>query len=90
MITLEDIANIIADTFLNGSLELAGIILFMGMVIATLWIAKDVFYALVVGMGATFLFTMMGILSTNIAILMIVVCALGLAFTARSIWGDYR
>lgn len=88
MLSLNDIEQIMADSFFSGSLEIAGVVIFLGAILAILAITRNMFYALVVGMGVTLMFTMMDILSTNVAILMIIVSVLGLAYSARNVWRD--
>lgn len=88
MLSLNDIQQIMADSFFNGSMDIAGTVIFIGAILGILAITRNMFYALLTGMGVTLLFSMLGVLSTNIAILMIIVSVLGLAYTSRNIWRD--
>lgn len=88
MISIQDLQDIVATNFFDGSSELAGIAIFIMAILAILGITRNPFYALLAGMGVTLLFSVMGVLSAEIAILMIVVSVLGLAYTSRSIWRD--
>lgn len=88
MLSFNDIQELMADTFFDGSTEIAGIVIFITAILGILAITRNPFYALVTGMGVTLLFTTIGILSTNIAILMIIVSVLGLAYTSRNVWRD--
>lgn len=88
MISFNDIQDILAGTFFDGNMELAGIAIFLVAIIGILGITRNPFYALLTGMGVTLMFSVMGILSTEVTVLMIVVSVLGLAYTSRNIWGD--
>lgn len=88
MLSFNDIQQILADAFFNGSMDIAGTVIYIGAIFGILAITRNPFFALVTGMGVTLLFTTMGVLSTNIAILMIIVSVLGLAYTSRNVWRD--
>lgn len=86
MITnLNDLQTIIAQSFFNGSLELAGMALFAA-VIAFVFIAlgrKSLTVPLVVMLPVTLIFTTMGVLPETLTILVLIVVVLGLAVTAK-------
>lgn len=88
MISLNDFQSILADSFLDGNLEIAGIIMFAAVLLVVLALTKDTFRALLVGIVATMVFSLMGILSTELTILLIIVSVLGMAYSARAIWRD--
>lgn len=88
MISLNDIEQLIANTFFDGNLEVAGIAMFIVMVGITYGIARSGFVALIIGMAVTFMFTLTGVLSTSIAVLMIIISTVALAFVTRSLWKD--
>lgn len=83
MITLNDIQYMISD-FFNGDLTLAGLGMFAIVIILIFALTKNVFQSLVVGLVATGIFSYMGILSSDMMILLIVIIVLGLAMTARN------
>lgn len=88
MLSVNEILDLIANTFFDGNVNMAGIVMYIAVLVLVITVSKNVFYALLIGMAATLLFTTMGILSTEIAVLLIIVSVLGLAYTARSIWRD--
>lgn len=88
MLSVNEILDLIANTFFDGDLNMAGIVMYIAVLVLVITVSKNVFYALLIGMAATLLFTTMGILSTEIAVLLIIVSVLGLAYTSRSIWRD--
>lgn len=89
MIGIKEFQDIIANEFLDGSTELAGISMFiMAMIVVFALAGKNPFMALIVGMGITMFFSIMGVLSSELTMLMIIVSVLGLAYTSRSVWRD--
>lgn len=89
MLSFNDIQDLIADTFLDGNLELAGIAMFIVAIVLVYALSKgNTFMALIVGMGVTMFFTVLGILSTELTVLLIVVSVLGLAYASRNVWRD--
>ena len=83
MITLNDIQYMISD-FFNGDLTLAGLALFAVIIVLIFALTKNVFQSLVIGLVATGIFSYMGILSSDMMILLIIIIVLGLAMTARN------
>lgn len=86
MISFNELIELIGNSFFDGSFEIAGVVVYIMAILGVLALTKEVFIALIVGMGITLLFSLMGVLSTEIAILMIIVSVLGLAYTSRSVW----
>lgn len=84
MITLNDIQYMLGDSFFNGDLTLAGLALFGIAIILVFVLTKNVFQSLVVGLIATGIFSYMGVLTSDMMILLIIVIVLGLAMTARN------
>ena len=89
MMSFNDIQNLIADNFFDGSSDLAGLVMYIGVLVLVLAITGGkAFYALIIGMAVTLMFSVVGIISTEITVLLIIVSVLGLAYTSRSIWKD--
>ena len=86
MLDLKDIQDLVADTFMGGSAELAGIAMFLLSIVLVFGLLRNAFMALLVGMGVAMFFTAFGVLPTELAILMIIVSVLGLAYTSRQTW----
>jgi len=79
----------IAANFFDGNADLAGFVMFGAVILLILAITKgNTFFALIAGMVAAMFFTATGILSTELAILLIIVSVLGLAYTSRSVFND--
>lgn len=90
MITLQDIQYMIGDSFFNGDLQLAGLGLFAVAIVVVFTLTKNVFQSLVVGLILTGIFSYMGILASDMMILLIIVIVLGLAMTARNVVSGNR
>ena len=89
MLSLQEVQELIANEFLDGSMELAGIgIYIMAVLIIFALTNKNPFMALIVGMGITIMFSLMGVLSTELTVLLIIVSVLGLAYSSRAVWRD--
>lgn len=86
MLDLKDIQDLVANTFMGGSAELAGIAMFLLVIVAVFGLLRNAFMALLVGMGVAMFFIAFGVLPTELAILMIIVSVLGLAYTSRQTW----
>ena len=84
MITLTDIQYMLGDTFFNGDMSLAGLGLFAFALVLVFVLTKNIFQSLVIGLVFTGIFSFMGIVTSNMMILLIIVIVLGLAMTARS------
>lgn len=84
MITLTDIQYMLGDTFFNGDMSLAGLGLFAFALILVFVLTKNVFQSLIIGLVFTGIFSFMGIVTSDMMVLLIIVIVLGLAMTARS------
>ena len=84
MITLTDIQYMLGDTFFNGDMSLAGLGLFAFALILVFVLTKNIFQSLVIGLVFTGIFSFMGIVTSDMMILLIIVIVLGLAITART------
>lgn len=84
MITLNDVQIMISD-FFNGDLALAGLAMFAFLIILIFALTKNIFQSLVVGLITTAIFSYMGIITSDMMILLIIIIVLGLAITARNV-----
>lgn len=88
MLSLADIQDLIANGFLDGSMQIAGIVMYSVVLIAIFAVSRNTTHTLLISLPVTLIFSLLGVLSSDIMILMIIVTVLGLAFTTRSIWRD--
>lgn len=91
MIGLADLQRMIADGFLNGDMTIAGLLMF-SVVLAILFMIfnRNIFTALLLALPMTLVFSLMGVLSSDMTILLIVITVLGLAINTTSIFDGKR
>lgn len=86
MLGIQDIQDLLADGFLDGNMAIAGIIMYALALIAIFALSRNIFHTLLISLPVTLVFSMLGVLSSDLMILMIIVTVLGLAYTARNSW----
>ena len=82
MLEFGDIQSIVAEAFFNGDQVVAGVLMFTVVLAVMFALTKNVFQTLVLAMPVTFIFSVLGILSSDMTILLIIVVVLGLALTS--------
>lgn len=88
MITLNQFQSLLGDTFFSGSDLIAGIVIYVIVLAVILVISKKMTTALIISLPTTYVFSLLGVLSQDVMILMIIVTVLGLAYTTRDVWRD--
>lgn len=89
MITLQQFQDILGDSFFSGDIAIAGIVIFVAiMAVVFVVLQKNTFAALVISIPLALLFLMMGILTSDLAMILIVVSVLGLATVAKKTLGE--
>ena len=83
-LNLNDINSILADTFFNGDTTVMGIIIYTVVLAILFGMKRNVFQSLLLSLPITLVFSFLGILSTDMTILLIIVTVLGLAITSSS------
>lgn len=86
MLDLNDFLDILATSFLDGNVAIAGILIYIAALIVIFALSRNVMNTLLISLPVTLVFSMLGILSTDVMLLMIIVTVLGLAYTARNSW----
>lgn len=86
MIGINDFMQLLANTFLDGNSIIAGILIYAAVLMVILAFTKNTTHSLLVSLPVTYIFSLLGILSADVMILLIIVTVLGLAFTTRKIW----
>lgn len=89
MITLNDLQDLIGTSFFDGNTMVSGILIYC-VVLAIIFVLskKNMSMALILTLPTTLVFNQLGILSSDVMILLIIVTVLGLAYSTRSIWRD--
>ena len=89
MITLTDLQELLGVSFFDGNDVIGGIVIYT-VVLAIVFVLsnKNTTTALILNLPITLVFTTLGVLSSDMMILLIIVTVLGLAYTTRNIWRD--
>ena len=82
MIGFTDIQTMIADGFLNGDMTTAGLLMFVSVLGIVFAITRNIFHSLILGLPMVLIFATLGIVSTDMTILLIIITVLGLAITS--------
>lgn len=89
MITLNDLTDLLGNSFFDGNDTIAGIVIYTAVLAALFVLSKkNLTTALVLSLPVTLVFATLGILSSDVLILLIVVTVLLLAYTTRNTWRD--
>lgn len=88
MITLDQFQSLLGDSFFGGDAVIAGIVIYTVTLLIILVMTKKLTTGLIVALPVTYVFSLLGILSQELMILLIVITVLGLAYTTRDVWRD--
>lgn len=88
MLSIFDFQDLVAGTFFEGNLELAGMVIYTVILLIVFALTRKTAQTLIVSMPVTLVFSALGVLSTDLTVLLIIVTVLGLALTARNVWRD--
>ena len=88
MIEFGDLQEILAEGFFSGNLEIAGILIFAAVLLIIFALTRKVTQALIIALPITLVFSMMGMLTTDFMILLIIITVLGLAYKTKDSWGS--
>ena len=88
MISIQTIQDMIADEFFGGNLTIAGIIMYAAVLLLIFLLIRDKQAALIISIPLTFVFSILGIVDTNLMLLLLIVAIFGLALQSRKIWRD--
>ena len=79
---LDDINSILADVFFNGDTTIMGLVIYTVVLAILFSMKRNVFQSLLLSLPMTLAFAFLGILSTDLTILLIIVTVLGLSITS--------
>lgn len=89
MITLNQFVDIVADSVFAGNVAVAGVVIFVAtMAVVFMIMKRNVFASLVIAIPVTFVYSMLGVLSIDLTLILIVVCVLGLATVSKKTLGE--
>lgn len=84
MIQIQELQQIIADNFFNGSMTIAGLLMFGAVLAVILVLFKDKSTAMLLSMPVALAFSILGVIGSDMMILLIIVAVLGLATIAKN------
>lgn len=82
MITISMVQELLADTFFDSSLTVAGLVMYAVTIAIIFMIAKNITAVLLISIPITLIFASMNILTGDLLIVMIVVTVVGVAMAA--------
>lgn len=81
-----DLQDIIGFEFFDGNLEIAGIVMYVAVLAIMFAFIKNKGEALILSIPITMVFSLLGILTSDVTILLLIVIALALAFNAKRVF----
>lgn len=89
MITIEQFQSLLGDSIFSGDAMVAGIVIF-AVTLAVIFVIlnKNVFASLLVAIPVAFVYSVLGVLSSDLMVIMIIVCVLGLVAVGKRTMGD--
>lgn len=88
MLSLNEIQDLLADSFFNGSAEIAGLVMFSTvlLLLAAFTAKKNLLMFFLITLPVILIFSTLGVLSQNMTVLMLLIAVIGLAMTARRVF----
>lgn len=88
MLGIYDITDLFATSFFDGDTNLAGMVIYVGILLLLFGLSRKTQQTLILSLPVTLIFGTVGVLNTDMMVLLIIVTVLALAFTARKAWSD--
>lgn len=86
MISLQELQEILGLELFDGNYQIAGICIYIAVMALMFVFIKNKGNALVLSMPVTLVFSLMGVLASDVTVLLIIVEALALAFNAKRVF----
>lgn len=86
MIQLNDIFQILADSFLGGDVALAGVIVMLAVLCAVMAFSKKLITTLLLAVPIIMMFAYMQYIPQEIGLVMLLIVALAIAFESRGVF----
>ena len=83
MIQLNDVFQILADSFFNGSVQLAGVVILIAVLCFIMAFSKKLITTLVLAVPTIMMFAFLNYIPQEVGLVMLVVVALGIAMITR-------
>lgn len=89
MITLTQFRDIVADSVFGGDVTVTGLVIFTAILaIIFILMKRNIFASLVLAIPAAFVCSILGLLTTDMLMILVVICVLGLAMTSKKTFGE--
>lgn len=88
MLSIFDLQDLVSTEFFDGDLQLAGMCMYVLVLVAIFALSRKTSQTLIISIPVTLIFSVLGVLSVDLMVLLIIMTVLGLAFTARNVWRD--
>lgn len=89
MINLTQFQDILADAMFAGNGIVAGLVIFaVTLAVVFVVLKQNVFASLVIAIPVAFIYSLLGLLSNDMLLLLIVICVLGLATVGKRTLGE--
>ena len=86
MIQFNDIFQIVADSFFGGNLDLAGVVVLVGVLAFVMVLSKKLQTTLILAVPIIMMFASMGWLPPEVGLVMLVIISLIIALEARGVF----
>lgn len=86
MIQLNDVFQILADSFLGGNVALAGVIVMLAVLCAVMAFSKKLITTLLLAVPIIMMFAYMQYIPQEIGLVMLLIVALAIAFESRGVF----
>ena len=88
MLSLYDVQELIGTGFFDGNLQIAGLVMYAMVLLVLFALTRNTVHTLIISIPATLIFSMLGVLPTDLMVLLIVITVIGLGISAKGIWRD--
>lgn len=86
MLSIFDFQELISTSFFDGDLNIAGMCMYIVVLLVLFALTRKTQQTLIISIPVTLVFSAIGVIPTDLMILLIIVTVLALAFTARNTW----
>lgn len=86
MLSVLDLQEILGIELFDGNVQIAGICIYIAVLALMFTFIKNKANALILAMPITLAFSLLGLLATDVTVLLIIVEALALAFNAKRVF----
>ena len=86
MLSVFDFQELLSSSFFEGDMNLAGMVMYIVVLLILFALTRKTQQTLIISIPVTLVFSVIGVIPTDLMILLIIVTVLALAFTARNTW----